>query len=509
MVTMHPWSHDLLTEVNGRLAKDCGVSPIQSSTERHTISRHLREELLHGGYSEFACRDIALRLQYLEHDYRIRTKRPDLEEAALQSFVHRQSQLRRTVVNLKRKDLDWLREYISRWLGPAPSIDCVIDRAKHGPGAVSESLYNEDKWLSAVCLPWYKSADPLERLNWLPLESRLPSKVVCVPKDSRGPRIIAEEPAGSMFVQQGVLSHLAPIVARRCPIMRQTSHIRHMVQHRSEISTVDLKDASDNLTWHLASLLLPAPWARLLATCRTPFATVRGRHVRVYSAACMGSALCFPLLTVVCHSLNVLSHVRMGISDSWCSTMGDDLIIHSSAIGYLRFLLEGCGLVLNDDKSSTYDSWLVESCGADVSREYGLNIRPLYLRRVDLETDDEATVALSLLDSATAFQHHGLVRTSAYLREKALEFVPRCLRSDIGKVRWNRRYHRLETRVLDRKSAPYESRLVNGYAFNECYFGIGGERSAREYSHIGGLDMSWSSISNVVAYKDQIHILRA
>jgi hypothetical protein len=285
---------------------------------------------------------------------------------------------------------------------------------RHGPGSVStkEKLWAKYVWtnvssritsvypldeyyfvsMSHVC-------DRLEELNSLTTESR-PARVILVPKDSRGPRLISCEPVDFQWIQQGlsrsVVHHVEGHPLTRCLInftdQGPNRRAALLGSTRGEYATLDLKEASDRVSLGLVRLLFPERLVASLMACRSsetvlPDSTILSLHKH----APMGSALCFPVMALTVWALlNSAALHAYPSRDQFTSyeaewtherilVYGDDVIVPANFAARAISTLEMCGLKVNTDKSCT-KGFFRESCGMDAYK--GTPVTPTRIRTV-------------------------------------------------------------------------------------------------------------------------------
>jgi hypothetical protein len=230
------------------------------------------------------------------------------------------------------------------------------------------------------------------------------AKVLLVPKDARGPRLISCEPRETMWIQQGLLSKLVtcmeahPLTSGLVNFTDQGIN-RYQAYRGSitrDLATLDLKDASDRVSLALVQALFPKNWFECLFACRSPqTALPNGDIVALSKHAPMGSALCFPvmaltiwsLLTATANMAQTEKSVRVSgrLQQSrkrfnWdvpVYVYGDDIIVPSSFAGVAKLVLESVGLTVNANKSYVHSSFR-ESCGGEYYD--GWDVTPIRLR---------------------------------------------------------------------------------------------------------------------------------
>jgi hypothetical protein len=275
----------------------------------------------------------------------------------------------------------------------------------HGPGAVSggqtpveKPIFRQfnrelDNYYSFTEY-FYLSANHLvDRLTpeGLPLsEGTKTAKVVLVPKDSRGPRIISMESTETQWIQQGQMSLLYTTVERH-PLTRGHVNFRDQGVNRDlalkasvtqEWVTIDMKEASDRVSQQHVACLFPLNWVEALFASRsTETRLPDGQVLSLNKFAPMGSATCFPVEALVFWALaiGVLTETYpMREAIRMVYVYGDDIIIPKK--DYLRIisLYERVGLKTNPHKCCVGPHFR-ESCGMDAYK--GICVTPLRLKK--------------------------------------------------------------------------------------------------------------------------------
>lgn len=301
------------------------------------------------------------------------------------------------------------------------SFDCRDIYPSHGPGAVStkERLWDKYTWTSVspritsiypIDEYFYSSlghvCDAYHEIQSLVLKENS-AKVVLVPKDSRGPRLISCEPLDFQWIQQGlgraIVRHVEshPLTRWNVNFTDQSPNQRGALLGSllGSYSTLDLNEASDRVTVGLVRLLFPSPLLEALLNCRS-LSTVlpSGKTLPLNKFAPMGSALCFPILALTCWALltagsldaqgvlrkcklskDAIRRGRKAFDEPSLLVYGDDVIVQTEKSEYAIYILESFGLKVNRDKSCT-KGFFRESCGMDAYR--GVPVTPVRLRTV-------------------------------------------------------------------------------------------------------------------------------
>lgn len=225
------------------------------------------------------------------------------------------------------------------------------------------------------------------------------ARVVFVPKDSRGPRLISCEPREFMFIQQGLMDLLYKTVERQPAIAGQigfTDQTRNrelakLGSQDQSYATLDLKEASDRVSWELVRTIFPENWVAALGASRSQSTELPdGTVVPFRKFAPMGSACCFPVEAIcfwaIAHAAigdagytSKVFRNRLSKTDMRMSVFGDDVIVPTRFAETVMEALESCGLLINRDKSYWSGSFR-ESCGGDYF--HGHNVTPIRCKQL-------------------------------------------------------------------------------------------------------------------------------
>lgn len=327
-----------------------------------------------------------------------------------------------------------------------------------------------------------------------PLYEEPHAKVIAVPKDSRGPRIISAEPCANQYVQQGIMQWTVsrledhPITRGRLNFTDQTVNQLIALNGSRDLSwsTLDLKDASDRVTLALVQKVfgrVPQYLEDILA-CRTthtdltyPNGTVK--TVELQKFAPMGSALCFTTLAwvafsaAVCHlSRSIPLHEALRA----VTVYGDDVCVKTQYAHEVVKALTAVGLLVNVDKSFIQSRFL-ESCGVDAFDGY--DVTPVRLKQFGTKSTlpPRSPVLVSMVASANNLIHKGYPHSS--------EIIFRLVENMIGKLPYGT------------KDSSYLCRHATGFQpyYNEEKFRL------TETGRIGGIH-AWCVKSNQTDFNE-------
>lgn len=294
--------------------------------------------------------------------------------------------------------LDSVRRHVQSVLYPFRVGDII---PAHGPGAVTTS---KEKWLHRYSTieylfpqsDWYslyQNREALEALDDCTDQDIIDAKLIAVPKDSRGPRLICVHPAEAIWIQQGLRCELERVISlkRRSygPWPRGRVHFDDqsvngsIALHSSSsgrYATIDLKEASDRVADCLVQILFGRMY-KYFGCCRAQrfFAPkehgIAGSGGNLNCYAPMGNATTFPVQSLVFWAICVASMQRRGFHQPGAVfVVGDDIIIPTKYAEFVVDDLESFGLLVNRTKSF-WRGLFRESCGVDAYK--GVNVTPV------------------------------------------------------------------------------------------------------------------------------------
>lgn len=357
---------------------------------------------------------------------------------------------------------NWVTEHAATVIGSLLSeFNFDKDRLKprHGPGAVATGERDEEKWKFSNFyaslhqrFPYYEFMYGIRSngraLNLATRASEYRSmerheypvaKLVLVPKDSRGPRIISAEPLEVQYIQQGLSRQLmqyleGPAFPRllhvegygNMSIQPRINFTDQTVNQRLAVvgsltgawSTIDLKDASDRVSLKLVERLIPERMIDDLRATRSHATSYKGVEIPLVKFAPMGSALCFPIESVIFYGLSVGALLARGVpfvtAASNVYVYGDDLVVPTEYAQDVIRALELHDLRVNTSKCCTEGNFR-ESCGVDAW--FSHVVTPTRITKLPGRGPSDGKAAAAWLANASRFYSHGFYRTAAYCRK--------------------------------------------------------------------------------------------
>lgn len=326
---------------------------------------------------------------------------------------------------------------------------------RHGPGAVATGEKFEQKWefkrlYSRIheVYPYYRYffvnsrhlQDTVESYKQLERLETGTAKVVLVPKDARGPRLISEEPLEFQYIQQGLRiamqSHLESHHLTKGRVNFADQNINRELAFTSSVSrdfaTTDMKEASDRVSADLVRAIfgvLPEMERCLMAVRTDRTELPDGTVFPLKKYAPMGSAVCFPVESFVFFSLAVAAilekheiSVRQALRSVY--VYGDDLIIKTDYVETVMDALPRFGLKFNTQKSYTRGPFR-ESCGMDAFN--GVDVTPSRWREPWPKKQTDGKALASFVDLSNRMFCSGFWHSSLFLQQelsRCFGFIP-------------------------------------------------------------------------------------
>lgn len=353
------------------------------------------------------------------------------------------------------ESIERMKNWINIVLGRLPE---ELDRVSFGPGAtfedigrlttVADKISNRPTMTNGCVdlLPlWYDTAWARAHVQSSPVDSWVPKAVrgnrfTTVPKDATKDRGICIEPSLNVFYQLGVGKFVRRSLKSVGIDLTDGQDIHRQVACEASrggaYATVDLRNASDTMSYNLIKLLLPRGWFDLVDMLRSP-STRRWDdqwHI-LQKFSSMGNGFTFELETLVftaimleaCYLANVPATPGKNLF-----VYGDDIIVPVKAQVTGLALLRFFGFTPNPKKTfpsahKAEHGKFRESCGGDFFD--GIAVRPHYLKEIPDEPAKWISLAngirrLGREDSGSDFRYSIFWR--AWLR--ALDAIPSPIR---------------------------------------------------------------------------------
>lgn len=379
----------------------------------------------------------------------------DRVQVALSSFKAAERRCESTnirLMNLRQENpefwrlIELARVKIEETIGKCPDVREIIGLMRWGPGATAtikgDAVRPENKmlepqlsvtpkalWLAkrvvGLDLHWARARlgpDVMGPCTLLDREFAVCEymRVVTVPKSSKTDRTIGVEPTMNTYLQQGVGRLLKRMLKRvGINLKDQTwNQTLALVADRLNLCTIDLKSASDTLSYWLVEFLLPPAWFRLLDMLRSGYAMYEGKRIPLEKFSSMGNAFTFELESLIFWALSWACCTDDEIPTEYLSIFGDDIIVDRRAYGKIERLFRVCGFVINTDKTYTQGQFF-ESCGLHAFN--GAVVTPLYQKELlyGLPELVRAHNRLCRWCERIGFSPSRFARALSYLRQEA------------------------------------------------------------------------------------------
>lgn len=349
-----------------------------------------------GVYHSPATASMKLVSQFLLFPTKIILDREDLREKALQDYIAAEDECRAFELSgipntLITRAQEILRDALKEW-----SYDGSLCR--HGSGSVADCHKSKAAKYEALNgdlrLQQLLSHDPFAiRREIVPIPRVVNgdwarcSKLCFVPKTYSKLRTISMEPAALQFTQQGVMRSLYRFFEKtkyrgigkhlRLADQGQNRSLAYDGSITNRYATIDLSHASDSVNWKLVKVLFKKvpQLSKWLIGTRSDFTLLPdGSKLRLAKFAPMGSALCFPVESLVFYTIARLAVERCyelgldveenGHRNTFISVYGDDIIVPAYAANMTISYLKLFGFTPNEEKSYLSGPFK-ESCGGN------------------------------------------------------------------------------------------------------------------------------------------------
>ncbi len=328
---------------------------------------------------------------------------------------------------------------------------------RHGPGATAEKLKGNRKFSQLEWTARLEAIFParemlissdvsffeeLNRVHILEPGAERPVRVITVPKTQDKPRIIAIEPTCMQYVQQGLLERFVEAIEGN-HISRnligfldqsQNQALAHDGSLSGELATLDLSEASDRVSCLLVQTMLRnhGNLREAVFACRTNRADVRGYGIiPLAKFASMGSALCFPMESMVfmtCIFMGISRELNVPVTKKliyeWIGqvrTYGDDIIVPVRFVRSVVEVLSLLGFKVNSSKSF-WTGKFRESCGKWFYD--GEEVTPIRLREFLPAQRTDVTEIVSAVSLRNQFYKAGYWKTVKFLDDLLERLIP-------------------------------------------------------------------------------------
>jgi hypothetical protein len=386
------------------------------------------------------------------------------KEAAIDGYFQCEKSVKEADLSRKPEEtLAFARMSRLLWADLFATVDNAVANfelvPKHGPGATADRLkgnqkFNQTEWTSRLeevfpagrfLLPNWSYFSDLDQINWLEPGEERPVRVTLVPKTLKTPRIIAIEPTAMQYAQQAILEAFEKAVDA-------DDNARHFIQWKSntpnqelarlgslfgDLATLDLSEASDRVSNQLVRTMLQnhPHLGEAVDASRSRKAEVlyRGEKkvIRLAKFASMGSALCFPVESLVFMTvifLGIQAELKRPLSKEdiksfrgQVRTYGDDIIVPVRYVRSVVSHLETFGFKVNASKSF-WTGYFRESCGKDYYQ--GEDVSVVRVRRVFPTQRNNAPEIISLVSLRDQLYKRGLWKTTRYLDNIVEGIIP-------------------------------------------------------------------------------------
>lgn len=348
---------------------------------------------------------------------------------------------------------DYLSLCVTLWAPAFSALDRKVWAGellpRHGSGSTAERRLGNQKFVQwewterlnrvfpvgKYILPSDRYYKVLDHVNLLEPGAERPVRVVTVPKTLKTPRIIAIEPVCMQYMQQAIMKEMYELIEKDGLISRflqfsdQTPN-QVMAREGSlsgDLATLDLSEASDRVSNQLVRAMFSRfpHIAEAIDATRSRKADVPGHGVvRLAKFASMGSALCFPIesmvfLTLIFLGISKKLNRRLSRRDiksfaGRVRVFGDDLVVPREFVQSVIECLEAFGFKVNHNKSY-WTGRFRESCGKDYYA--GDDVSVVKCKQLIPASRKDVTEVESLVSFRNHMYYAGYWRTVRHLDE--------------------------------------------------------------------------------------------
>lgn len=210
------------------------------------------------------------------------------------------------------------------------------------------------------------------------------SRIVTVPKSYKTNRTIAAEPAGHTAWQLAADSYIKDRLKMFSVDLTDQTPNQQLAFEGScsgRYATIDLKQASDTISYEVVRLLFPEDWFNYFDAIRTPQGKLPDGSTVVFEKfSSMGNGTTFVIETLIFEAACFAA--SMGSIDR--CVYGDDIVIRQEFVPDLISILSRFGFSINEAKTHTSGNYR-ESCGEHYFS--GERVTPINLLRERMSLD--------------------------------------------------------------------------------------------------------------------------
>lgn len=239
---------------------------------------------------------------------------------------------------------------------------------------VTPNCYGLARKFMLTCPGWSNNDGEQPSLRIIPGD-----RLAFVPKNAKTHRPIGINCLLNSVIQKGIGNALR---ARLKPVLNlRFAQEKHKMLAKNgslsgEISTIDLRNASDTLSYALVQDLIPPSWFNLMDKARSQYYCVEDNWYPYHKFSAMGNGYTFELETLIFWA--IADSCRDYLScEGHVSVYGDDIICPSACSSLIIEMLALAGFRTNEQKTFVTGPFR-ESCGGDYFNGY--DVRPFYLK---------------------------------------------------------------------------------------------------------------------------------
>lgn len=219
------------------------------------------------------------------------------------------------------------------------------------------------------------------------VDDSFPNRIGFVPKDSAEHRAIGVELNGSVLLQKVLGDDIRQCLLNFGLDLNSQARNQHFAMLAKVFgnATVDMKNASNTLSYETVKLHVPHDWFEYLNCFRSHYGNNQSLNYscKYEMFSSMGNGFTFELESLIFYALSLATVMvetgcNLHMAKRQVCTYGDDVIVPATCAPRLVEELNYIGFEINEQKSF-FSGHFFESCGSDFYD--GKDVRPFFLKR--------------------------------------------------------------------------------------------------------------------------------
>jgi hypothetical protein len=253
-------------------------------------------------------------------------------------------------------------------------LESALDVTSNCYGLAREILLDCPGWIENSEESVQSGSDANKRLNLIHGD-----RLSFVPKTAKTDRPIGINSVMNGLIQKGIGTVIRERLKPVLDLRKSQSKHRHLAMKYSKDGshcTIDLKSASDTISYALVLDLLPPDWFDLLDRSRSQHYSIEGNWYTYHKFSAMGNGYTFELESLIFWAICDACREYLKVDGS-VSVYGDDIIAPTQCADLIIRSLLTAGFTTNVQKTFVSGPFR-ESCGGDYFN--GIDVRPFILK---------------------------------------------------------------------------------------------------------------------------------